>query len=92
MPIKKQAIKALRQSNKKASRNALVKENIAYLRRMTRKALDSGDVKEAAKLATDVIKAVDKAVQNGVMKKNTVARIKSRLAAKLKTTEVKGKK
>lgn len=77
-------MKALRQSDRKAERNKLVKENIAYLRRMTRKAIDAGDFKKAEQLAKDVVKAVDKALQNGVMKKNTVSRIKSRLAAKLK--------
>jgi small subunit ribosomal protein S20 len=84
MPIKKSAIKALRQSDKKAERNSKVKENIAYLRRMTRKAIDAGEATKAAELAKSVVKAVDKAAQNGVMKKNTVSRIKSRLAAKLK--------
>ncbi|MFH1046954.1 MAG: 30S ribosomal protein S20 [Patescibacteria group bacterium] len=92
MPIKKSAIKALRQSNTKGGRNSLVKDNITYLRRMARKALDSGNVKEAEKLAKDVFKAVDKAVQNGVLKKNTVSRIKSRLAAKLKTVSNPEKK
>ncbi len=84
MPIKQSAMKALRQSDKKAERNKTVKENVAYLRRMTRKAIDAGDMKKAEALAKDVVKATDKALQNGVMKKNTVSRIKSRLAAKLK--------
>ena len=63
----------------------VVKESIVYLRRMTRKAIEAGDANKAAELSKDVIKSVDKAVQNGVMKKNTASRIKSRLAAKLKT-------
>ncbi len=85
MPIKKSAMKALRQSKKRAERNKVVKDTITYLRRMTRKAIEAGDVKKAEALAKDVIKSVDKAVQNGVMKKNTAARVKSRLAAKMKT-------
>lgn len=85
MPIKKSAIKALRQSERKAERNKVVKESIVYLRRMARKAIEAGDAKKAVELSKDVIKSVDKAVQNGVMKKNTASRIKSRLAAKLKT-------
>jgi small subunit ribosomal protein S20 len=92
MPIKKSAIKALRQSDKKAERNKLVKENITYLRRMTRKAIEAGDLKKAEKLVQDAIKAVDKALQNGVMKKNTVARIKSRLVANLKVASKADKK
>ena len=33
MPIKKSAIKALRQANKRAVRNKKVKETVAFLRR-----------------------------------------------------------
>ncbi len=76
-------MKALRQSEKRAKRNKDVKESIAYLRRMSRKALDEKDVKKAKALAKDTEKAVDKAVQNDVLKKNTAARIKSRLAKKV---------
>ncbi|MEA3249299.1 MAG: 30S ribosomal protein S20 [Patescibacteria group bacterium] len=92
MPIKKSAMKALRQSQKRAERNKVVKDSIEYLRRMTRKAIDVGDLKKAEALAKDVIKSVDKAVQKGVMKKNTAARIKSRLAAKLKSLKGDKKK
>ncbi|MFC1638688.1 30S ribosomal protein S20 [Patescibacteria group bacterium] len=84
MPIKKSAMKALRQSDKRAKRNTDVKETIAYKRRMTRKAIEAGELKKAQELAAQVVKAVDKAVQNGVLKKNTASRIKSRLAARLK--------
>lgn len=83
MPIKKSAMKALRQSEKHAKRNKDVKESIAYLRRMSRKALDAKDTKKAEKLAKDTAKAVDKAVQNKVLKKNTGARIISRLTKKV---------
>jgi len=92
MPIKKSAMKALRQSRRKAERNMLVKDSIEYLRRMVRKAIEAGDVKKAETVAKDVIRSVDKAVQNKVMKKNTAARIKSRLAAKLKTLAADEKK
>ncbi|MBU0625454.1 30S ribosomal protein S20 [Patescibacteria group bacterium] len=84
MPIKKSAIKALRQTQKKTERNRLVKDHITYLRRLARKTIASGDLKKAEALAKDIIRAVDKAAQNGVLKKNTVARIKSRLVNKLK--------
>lgn len=83
MPIKKSAMKALRQSEKRAKRNKDVKESIAYLRRMSRKALDAKDTKKAEKLAKDTAKAVDKAIQNKVLKKNTGARIISRLTKKV---------
>lgn len=83
MPIKKAAMKALRQAKKRTVQNKKVKEGIAYLRREVRMALDSKEVKQAGDLAHKTIKALDKAVQNKVMKKNTVARLKSRLAKKI---------
>lgn len=92
MPIKKAAMKALRQAKKKTERNRLVKDSIVYLRRMTRKAIEAGDLKKAETFAKDVVRSVDKAVQNKVMKKNTAARVKSRLAAKLKTLAGEKKK
>jgi len=92
MPIKKAAMKALRQSRRRTERNILVKDSIEYLRRMVRKAIDAGDLKKAEAVAKDVIRSVDKAVQNKVMKKNTASRIKSRLAAKLNKLAVDKKK
>jgi len=89
MPIKKSAMKALRQTTKRTERNAKVKESISYLRRMSRKALDAKDAKKAAELAKAVVKAVDKAVQNKVVKKNTAARIKSRLTKKVNALTAK---
>jgi small subunit ribosomal protein S20 len=89
MPIKRAAMKALRQTVKKTERNRRVKESIDYLRRMNRKALESKDAKEAKDLATKIVKAVDKAIQQGILKKNTGARIKSRL---MKAVAISGKK
>ncbi len=83
MPIKKAAMKALRQAKKRAVRNQNVKEGIAFLRRSVRKAMESKDVKNLQALAKAEIKAIDKAVQKKVLKKNTGSRIKSRLAKKL---------
>jgi small subunit ribosomal protein S20 len=83
MPIKKSAIKALRQSDKRAVRNRNVKESLAYLRRMLRKAIDAKELSKAEELAKKVIKSVDKAVQNKVVKKNTGSRIKSRVMLSL---------
>jgi small subunit ribosomal protein S20 len=83
MPIKKSAMKALRQAKKRATRNATVKEQIEYLRRMTRKAMDAKDLKKTEELWKSAIKAIDKAVQKNVYKTNTAARIKSRLTKKI---------
>lgn len=83
MPNKKSAIKDLRQVKKRTLRNKTVKESLAYLRRMFRKAADAKELDKAKDLAKQVIKSVDKAVQNKVVKKNTGSRIKSRLMARL---------
>jgi len=80
MPNKKSAIKDLRQADKRAVRNRNVKESVAYQRRMWRKAMEAKDISKAKELAEKVIKSVDKAVQNKVIKKNTGSRIKSRMA------------
>jgi small subunit ribosomal protein S20 len=83
MPIKKSAMKALRQAKKRTVRNQNVKESLAYLRRMWRKAMEAKELSKAGDLSKQIIKAVDKAIQNKIIKKNTGSRIKSRLMASL---------
>jgi len=92
MPIKKAAAKALRQAKKRTLRNQKVKEGIEYLRRMTRKALESDTVKEAEALAKSTIRAIDRAVQKKVLKKNTGSRLKSRLTKTINAALAKAKK
>ncbi len=84
MPNKKAAMKAMRQTKKRTIRNAAVKENISYLRRMLRKAMDAKETAKAADLSKQIIRAVDKAVQKRILKLNTGSRIKSRMLAALK--------
>ncbi|MBN1584864.1 30S ribosomal protein S20 [Candidatus Uhrbacteria bacterium] len=93
MPNKKSASKALRQSEKRSVRNRNVKDSITYGRRMLRKAMESNDIPKAQELAKSVVKGVDKAVQNKVVKKNTGSRIKSRTVKALNrlVAEPKGK-
>lgn len=89
MPIKKAAAKALRGAIKRTRSNKAVKENIDFLRRMIRKAMEAKDVKKATELIKTAVKAVDKAAQNKVLKRNTVSRIKSRLAKRLNALQKK---
>jgi small subunit ribosomal protein S20 len=89
MPIKRAAMKALRQTVKKTERNRQVKESLEYLRRMSRKAMEAKNAKEMKELASKIVKAVDKAVQQGIVKKNTAARIKSRLMKNLSKVSAK---
>ena len=80
MPNLANAKKALRQSEKRAARNKLVKEEISSLRRHFKVALKNKNAEEAQKLAKDLQKKLDKAVTKNVFKKNTVSRLKSRMA------------
>ncbi len=72
-------MKALRQDIKKAKRNAKVKKDVKGLIKSTKKALGLKDKTSATDRIKKAIKAIDKAVQNKVLKKNTGARKKSRL-------------
>ena len=83
MPIKQAAKKALRQSVKHAARNKLVKAEIHSLRVAFRKAIAAKDAVKGAEVVRTLGKKFDKAVARGVMKKNTVARLKSRTMAAL---------
>ena len=88
----KSAEKALRQTKKRTLRNAKVKEGVKFLRRSVRKALEVQDLKVAQDKAKEAIKAIDKAVQNKVLKKNTGARLKSRMTKALNAAVRSAKK
>lgn len=79
MPIKQAAMKALRQTRKRTLRNQKVKEGVQFARKTLRKALDAKEIKNAVDATKAAIKAVDKAVQQKVLKRNTAARMKSRM-------------
>lgn len=83
MPQLKNAEKALRQSLKRQVRNTRVNENIAYLLKSSKRLAAAKD-KKWQETVTAAIKAIDKAAQKGIMKKNTAARTKSRLAKQIK--------
>ncbi len=83
MPIMANAKKALRQSAKRQRRNQLAADEIHSLRVKGRKLIADKKEKEAAETAKLVSKKLDKAVSRGIMKKNTAARWKSRLAKKV---------
>ena len=83
MPRLKNAVKALRQSKKNQTRNTDVKNNLDFLMRKSKRLAETKDAK-AAEMTKAVIKALDKASQKGVLKKNTVARRKSRFLKAMK--------
>jgi ribosomal protein S20 len=83
MPIKANAKKALRQTEKRTKRNMTIKAEIHSLRVKLRKLLESKKTEEAEKLASTLVKKFDKAVSKKIYKKNTVARYKSRFMQKI---------
>ncbi len=82
MPNIKSAKKELRKSIKRQLRNKNVKNSLSGLIKKGRKAIDAKEAK-AAELVNETIKALDKAAQKGIIKKNTASRKKSRLQLRL---------
>ncbi len=79
MPNKQAAKKYLRKSKKRAIRNEAVKIRLKKIIKDTRKLITAGKKEEAKQSLQKAIKALDKAAQNGIIKKNTASRKKSRL-------------
>jgi small subunit ribosomal protein S20 len=81
MPIKKNAKKALRQAEKRALANKVVRDAYKEAMKQANKAIENGkDAVEAARL---VQQKLGKAAKKGVIKSNTAARKLSRLMKKI---------
>ena len=87
MPITKGAAKAHRQSERKRVFNIRRKSAMKDVVKEVNKAVTTGDAKKAAELMPQAYKAIDKAAKRGVIKKNTAARKKSRLSARVKAAK-----
>ncbi|HEY0964589.1 MAG TPA: 30S ribosomal protein S20 [Candidatus Paceibacterota bacterium] len=87
MPITKGAEKALRQSKRKQVFNVRRKNAMKDVVKEVQKAAVAGDAKKAQELLPKAYKAIDKAAKRGVIKDNTAARKKSRLAARVKAAK-----
>ncbi|MFA7663116.1 MAG: 30S ribosomal protein S20 [Patescibacteria group bacterium] len=83
MPVKKAAIKDLKQSKKKAVINSNKRLNVKYLVKKTTLAIKGSDKTKALELFQKTQKALDKAAKTNVINKNTAARKKSRLVKKI---------
>lgn len=84
MPITKGAQKAHRSSLKKRVFNLRRKTTMGDVVKKIRKQVAAGQATEAEKSLPEAYKAIDKAAKRGVIKSNTAARKKSRLAAAIK--------
>jgi small subunit ribosomal protein S20 len=82
MPIKKSAMKALKQSHKKAISNFKVKRKLKELIKESKELLAVKD-KEAAAKVKQAVKAIDKAIQKKIIKKNSGAKKKSKLMKRI---------
>jgi small subunit ribosomal protein S20 len=82
MPIKKSAQKELRKSKKNQIYNKKVVDHLKNIIKKSQKAISQKENK-AEELVQGALKALDKAAQKGIIKKNTRDRKKSRLQKKL---------
>ncbi|MDP2655146.1 MAG: 30S ribosomal protein S20 [bacterium] len=89
MAITSSAKKAIRSSAKKHVFNMRRQKTLTDATKSLLKALSKKDVTGAEKLLPTAYKAIDKAMKRGVIKKNTAANKKSRLALAIKRAEAK---
>lgn len=77
------ALKRARQTEKRTANN---RSNTSRLRtelRKLREVMASGDSKQSKETYSSTVSAIDKAVKKGIIHKNTAARYKSRLNARV---------
>jgi len=84
MPIKQSAIKELRKTKKRTSRNRSTKSNIKDALKKVTKALQSKNIEAARAAAIEAVKILDKAAARHVIHHNKAARKKSRVFAAIK--------
>lgn len=90
MPTSLSAKKRVRQNAKSRLHNRIVKSAVRTQIRKLVAALDSGEAEAARNEFRAVVRALDKAAGKGVLHRNTAARQKSRLAARLKQLASQG--
>jgi len=78
------ALKRARQTETRTQNNRSNNSRLRSSLREVREALAKGDKSAADQTFRKTVSALDKAIQKGVLHKNTAARYKSRLSARLK--------
>lgn len=79
----------MRQDKKRSRRNIKAKTQVRALVKKSQKAIKAEDFPAAASQVRAAIKAIDKAVQNKILKQNAGARKKSQLMKKLNQLGIK---
>lgn len=77
------ALKRARQTEKRTATNRANTSRLRTALREIRETLAKGDKATSETTYRDTVSALDKAIQKGVIHKNTAARYKSRLAARV---------
>ena len=83
MPTTKSAIKHVKTDEKRRQRNTAAKSAMRTQRRKVLEAIAAGNKTEAEQAFTSLVSLYDKAVKKRMLKLNTVARSKSRIAARI---------
>lgn len=83
------ALKRARQTTTRTTANRANQSRLRSALRGMRTALAAGDKKAADQMFRETASAIDKAVQKGVLHKNTAGRYKSRLNARLNKVSAK---
>jgi len=78
------ALKRARQTQKRTAVNRSNNSRLRSSLRELRTVIAKGDKEGASKTYRETVAALDKAIQKGVLHKNTAARYKSRLSARVK--------
>jgi small subunit ribosomal protein S20 len=84
MPNTYSAIKRMRQAARRTEFNRKSKTRLRHQIRTMRRAIASKDAAAATNLLPQTFSIIDRSVKNGIIKKNTAARYKSRLDHRIK--------
>ena len=78
------SIKRMRQTKRKTVVNRLRKTRLRHQVRAVRRLLEAKDAKSATAVLPATFSLIDRSAKWGIIKKNTAARYKSRITARLK--------
>lgn len=78
------SLKRVRITEKRTAVNKMRRTRLRHAIRKMRRAVESKDAQSAQQLVPETYSVIDRAAKWGIIKKNTAARYKSRLAARLK--------
>lgn len=78
------AIKRMRQAERRTAFNRKNKTRLRHQIRAMRRAILSKDANAAAQILPQTFSLIDRSAKNGIIKKNTAARYKSKLHLRLK--------